>query len=118
MDAVSHDEHPMVQIAGVAQHLPRMRDSAKVELHGVSVDPDRDGSVLDEPLRHLRLVGGDVESTGDGHSSLRLVEVASLVGSVVRVVLLGLQAADCRDGLVRVLRQATVAAVVQLVAVH
>jgi len=37
-----------------------MAHSAHVELHGVRIQAHRDGPVLQQPLRHLRLVLGDL----------------------------------------------------------
>ena len=42
-----------------AEELEGMADPAHVELHGVGVEADRDGPILGQPLRHLRLILGD-----------------------------------------------------------
>jgi hypothetical protein len=39
-----------------------MTHTAHVELHGVRVQAHRDGPVLQQPLRHLRLVLGDLNA--------------------------------------------------------
>jgi hypothetical protein len=39
-----------------------MTHTAHIELHGVRVQAHRDGPVLQQPLRHLRLVLGDLNA--------------------------------------------------------
>ena len=55
----SDDEDSVVDSAARAQELEGVRDAAHVELHGVGVEADRDGPILGQPLRHLRLILGD-----------------------------------------------------------
>jgi len=46
----------MIDSGSGAKELPRVRNASHVELHGVGVDPDGDGAVLHQPLRHFSLV--------------------------------------------------------------
>ena len=105
MHAVAHDQHPVVDTRGVAQPGEGVAHPAEVELHGEGVDPDGDGPVLDEPERHLRLVGGQLHAAGHPHRHPRPVELARLVRAVIAVVSLGLEATELLQGLVSVLHQ-------------
>ncbi len=81
----------MVESRLGAEELPGVRDAAHVELHGVGIDPNGDGPVLDQPLSHLGLVLGNLDAAIDRHLHLGLVEVALLVHGIVLVVILGLK---------------------------
>ncbi len=60
-------------------------------LHPPRVDANWDGSILDQPLRHFRLVFRYVNWTVDVHSHLRTFKCAIFVFAVVRIIFLCFQ---------------------------
>merc|ERR1711936_968674 len=63
VDSEADYQDPVVDTARFTEQRRRVTHSAHVELHGEGVQTDSDGTVLQEPLRHLCLVGRHLHST-------------------------------------------------------
>lgn len=86
MDAVTDDEDAVIEAIRTAEELPRVRNTADVELHGVGVNRDGDRPVCDQPFRHVVFVLADVHRSCELGSEQGLVVVAFFVFRVVRVI--------------------------------
>ena len=89
----------MIDSIGAAEELEGVAHTALVELHGVGIETDRDGTVLEKPLGHLSLILTDLHPTSNPGRHSRPVELARLVLPVVAVVRLSLQTSDLQDSL-------------------
>lgn len=76
----------MIKTVLVAQETPWMRNTAHVKLHGISIDPNRDGSIVDKPLGQEIFILGEIHGRVDGHSNFASVEGAFLVQTVIFVI--------------------------------
>ena len=102
---VTHQEDSVVNIRGGTQPGPGVTHSTKVELHRESVDPHSDGPILHKPLGNLCLVSWHLHPARHPDRHLVFVEFASLIMTIIRVVILLLQSTDVKECLVGIFHE-------------
>lgn len=83
---VADDQHAVVEVAGTAQPVGRVRDASEIELHRIGIDPNRQGSLPDQVAPHVSLVGRQFDVGVDFDARQCSIEVALLVAGVIGVV--------------------------------
>merc|ERR1712025_530490 len=95
-----------------------MTHAPEVELHRESVNPDSNGPILNKPLGNLRLVGWHLHPACHPDRHLVFVELASLIVTIITVVLLLLKSTDVKQGFVSIFHETSITAGVSGIAVH
>ena len=92
VDAVADDKDAVIDAFRAAKEFERVGNSAHVELHGVSVEADRNGSVFSQPLSHLGFILRYFQASGDHCSDFGFVKVTDFVFAVVGIIFFEFQA--------------------------
>lgn len=115
--AEADEQDSVVNVRRTAEELPRVRDAAKVKLHCIGIDSDRNGSMLHQPVGKLSLVLWQPHEALHSSLALGLVELARAVHALVRVLGLRLEASHLDDSLESLSHVAALAAIVSMVTV-
>jgi len=81
----ANNQHSVVNAISAAEELPRVRNTAFVELHCVCIQANGNWTVFEEPLSHLGFVLRDFHPSSDSHCHLASVVLASLILAIIPI---------------------------------